>query len=171
MNLKDALVSRRSVRSYTKEPVVKDTIVALLRFAEEAPSAGNLRSRRYFVVTNPQMRKALSIASYDQEQVESAPVLIVVCADVSRSAGRYGDRGSLFSIQDATASTMCLLLSAHDMGLGACWNGAFDDQIVKDVLNLKEDVLPIAIISIGWPAENPSAPPKRDLYEVVSWID
>jgi nitroreductase len=66
---------------------------------------------------------------------------------------------------------MCLLLVAYDLGLGACWNGAFDDQIVKDALNLAKDVLPVAILSIGWPAEIPRAPPAKDLDEVVSWIE
>jgi nitroreductase len=57
------------------------------------------------------------------------------------------------------------------MGLGACWNGAFDDQVVRDVLNLHRDLLPVAILSIGWPAEIPSAPNARELEEVISWIE
>jgi nitroreductase len=171
MNLMDALIGRRSVRSYKDKPVSKDLIFDLLKAAETAPSAGNLRARNYIVVTNPQMRKALAIAAYDQSQVEAAPLLIVIFADVSRSSSHYGDRGSLYSIQDAAAATMCLLLAAHDLGLGACWNGAFDDQIVRDALDLGKDVLPVAIISIGWPAESPQAPPGRDLDEVVSWIE
>lgn len=171
MNLMDALAGRRSVRSYKEEPVSKGLILNLLNAAESAPSAGNLRARRYFVITNPQMRKVLTAAAYGQSQVETAPLLIVVCADVSRSSRRYGDRGSLFSIQDAAAATMCLLLAAHDLGLGACWNGAFDDQIVQEALNPGLDILPVAILSIGWPAESPSSPARSDLEEVVSWID
>lgn len=171
MNLMDALAGRRSVRSYKEEQVSKGLILNLLKAAESAPSAGNLRARRYFVVTNPQMRKVLSAAAYGQSQVETAPLLIVVCADVSRSSRRYGDRGSLFSIQDAAAASMCLLLAAHDLGLGACWTGAFDDQIVQEALNPGKDILPVSILSIGWPAESPSSPPGRDLEEVASWIE
>jgi nitroreductase len=66
---------------------------------------------------------------------------------------------------------MCLLLAAHDMGLGACWNGAFDDQIVRAALGLEEHVLPVAILSIGWPAESPNAPPRRAAEELVSWVE
>jgi nitroreductase len=171
MNLIDALQSRRSIRKYKEELVSKDQIMALIKAAEAAPSAGNLRARFYFVITNPQIRKALAMAAYGQRQVETAPLIIVICADIGRSSGRYGDRGSLYAIQDATAAIMCLLLAACDMGLGACWNGAFDDQIVSDVLNLRRDILPVAILSIGWPAENPSAPTARELKEVVSWIE
>jgi len=171
MNLIDALAARRSIRSYKEEQVSRDLILDLIKAAETAPSAGNLRARKYVVVTNTQMRKALAVSAYGQSQLETAPVLVVVCADVSRSSKRYGDRGSLYSIQDAAAATMCLLLAAYDSGLGACWNGAFDDQIVRDALNLAKDVLPVAILSIGWPAEVPRAPPARNLDEVVSWIE
>lgn len=171
MNLNESLRTRRSVRTYRSEKVSRDLILSLIESAERAPSAGNLRARRYIVVTNLQMRKALALAAYRQKHVEDAPLLIVVCADTARSSSRYGDRGELYSIQDATAAIMCLLLSAHDMGLGACWNGAFDDQVAREALNLEENVLPVAILSIGWPAEKPPAPPMRDLKEVVSWIE
>jgi len=167
----NALAGRRSIRSYKDEPVSRDLILDLIKAAETAPSAGNLRARKYVVVTNIQIRKTLAVAAYGQSQVETAPLLVVICADVLRSSVRYGDRGSLYSIQDAAAATMCLLLSAYDLGLGACWNGAFDDQIVRDALNLAKDELPVAILSIGWPAESPRAPPARNLDEVVSWIE
>lgn len=171
MNLIDALHGRRSIRKYKDDLIPKDQIIALIKAAETAPSAGNLRARIYFVVTNPQIRKALAVAAYGQSQVETASLLIVICADIGRSSSRYGDRGSLYGIQDATAATICLLLAAHDMGLGACWNGAFDDQLVRDILNLHRDLLPVAILSIGRPAENPSAPSTRDLKEVIIWIE
>jgi nitroreductase len=171
MNFKDVLQGRRSIRRYEKRPVEKELVQILIEAAEAAPSAGNLRARRYVVISNPQMRKALALAAYGQSQVETAPVLIVVCSDVNRSSLRYGDRGSLYSIQDATAAAMCLLLAARDLGLGGCWNGAFDDQIVREALSLGDKVLPVAIISLGWPAEEPSAPPRRDLGEMVRWIE
>jgi nitroreductase len=171
MNLMDALRGRRSIRKYKDELVSSDLILDLIEAAETAPSAGNLRARKYIVVCNPQVRKALAMAAFCQSQIETAPLLIVVCADASRSSSRYGDRGSLYSIQDAAASIMCMLLAAYDLGLGACWNGAFDDQIVREILNLGGDVLPIAILSIGWPAESPDAPLGRERKEVVSWIN
>jgi len=95
----------------------------------------------------------------------------VVCADEPRSSSRYGDRGSLYSIQDATAAVMCILLSAYDMGLGCCWNGAFDDDLCREILDLEGGVMPVAIISLGWPASSPSPPQGRDLEEMVRWVD
>jgi nitroreductase len=171
MNFKEALQGRRSVRRYESRPVPREVILALLDAAEAAPSAGNLRARKYVIITGKEMAMSLAVAAYGQSQVETAPLLIVVCADVDRSASRYGDRGSLYAIQDADAATMCLLLAAHDMGLGACWNGAFDDQIVRAALGLEEHILPVAILSIGWPAESPNVPPRRAAEELVSWVE
>ncbi|MDM7934580.1 MAG: nitroreductase family protein [Methanothrix sp.] len=171
MDLLEALKGRRSVRRYQEQPVPRDAVMALLEAAEAAPSAGNLRARRYVVITRPQLRAVLAMAAFGQDHIKRAPVLIVVCADVGRSSARYGDRGDLYAIQDADAATMCLLLAAHDAGLGACWNGAFDDDMVREALGLRERVLPVAIVSLGWPAERPDAPPGRGLEEVVSWIE
>ncbi len=171
MEFEQVLRDRRSVRRYESRPVPKDVISKLIDAAEAAPSAGNLRARKYVIITKREMARALAMAAYRQSQVDTAPLLIVVCADVDRSSSRYGDRGSLYAVQDADAATMCLLLAAHDMGLGACWNGAFDDQIVREALGLEEHVLPVAIISVGWPAEKQRAPPRRVLEEMVIWVE
>jgi nitroreductase len=170
MNFEDVLQGRRSVRRYKEDPVPEDKISDLLEAAETAPSAGNLRAREYFVVTRPDLRTMLSVAAYGQGHVATAPVLIVVCADPIHSGRRYGDRGQLYSIQDAAAATTCLLLAAQDMGLGACWTGAFDDDMVKEILKLPDRLVPTAIVSLGWPDEKPSPPPRRKMEDIVHWM-
>jgi nitroreductase len=169
MNFDDAIFGRRSVRRYEKRQVPRETVARIIEAAEAAPSAGNLRARKYIVVVGTEMKRALALAAFSQEHVEAAPVVIVVCADVERSSARYGDRGSLYAIQDASVATMCLLLAAHASGLGACWTGAFDDALVREALSLEERVLPVALVPLGWPTEEPSAPPRRDLAEMVRW--
>ncbi|MCJ7444122.1 MAG: nitroreductase family protein [Methanotrichaceae archaeon] len=171
MRLDEALEGRRSVRKYETRSISRDLVLLLLEAAEMAPSAGNLRARVYIAVTKPEMRKVLALGAYSQSQAESAPLLIVICSDVERSSRRYGDRGSLYSIQDAAAATMCLLLKAYDLGLGACWIGAFDEDIVREALDLENFVVPVTIVSLGWPAERPLSLPKRGNEEVVSWIE
>lgn len=170
MDLMDVLQERRSVRRYASGPVEDEQITSLLDAAETAPSAGNLRARKYIVVTKPDLQSALALAAYGQEHVASAPLLIVVCADIPRSSRRYGDRGYLYAIQDASSAIMCMLLAAHDMGLGACWTGAFDENAVKNILDVPDYIVVAAIISLGWPAEKPLPPPRRDMTEVVSWM-
>ena len=171
MNFKDVLEGRRSVRRYSDQPAERDLIVSLLEAAETAPSAGNLRAREYYVVTSPELRSALSAAAYSQEHVATAPVVVVVCADPVRSRRRYGDRGQLYSIQDAAAATICIILAAFDSGLGSCWTGAFDETMVSEILDLPGRLVPTAIVSIGWPDERPAPSPERDMTEVVHWIE
>jgi nitroreductase len=171
MNFKDVLEGRRSVRRYSDQPAERDLVVSFLKAAETAPSAGNLRAREYYVVTSPELRSALSAAAYGQEHVATAPVVVVVCADPARSGRRYGDRGQLYSIQDAAAATVCLILAAFDSGLGSCWTGAFDEMMVSEILDLPGRLVPTAIVSIGWPDERPAPPSERDMTEVVHWIE
>jgi nitroreductase len=171
MNFKDVLEGRRSIRRYSDRPVDRDVVVSLLEAAETAPSAGNLRAREYFVATSPELKAALSLAAFGQEHVATAPVLVVVCADPARSGRQYGDRGQLYSIQDAAAATTCLILAACDRGLGCCWTGAFDETIAREILDLPGRLVPTAMVSIGWPDERPSPPPGRDMMEVVHWIE
>ena len=122
-------------------------------------------------MSNEAIRRVLAAAAYGQEHIEAAPLLIVVCADVMASSVRYGSRGGLYAIQDADAATMCLLLAAHDAGLGACWNGAFDDDLVREALRLEDEVLPVAIVSLGWPDETPDRPERPRRAGAVSWIE
>jgi nitroreductase len=167
MELMEALYTRRSVRRYEDRPVPRDILEKLLDAAEAAPSAGNLRSRQYIVVTAIDLKKALSLAAYGQRHIEGAGALIIVCADVRHCSGRYRDRASLYAIQDADAAIMCILLAAHDMGLSGCWNGAFEDELVRELLRLQPGVKPVAILSLGYPAEIPKPPSRRDVP--VSW--
>jgi len=171
MNFKDALTGRRSVRRYADRPVGRDLIASLIEAAETAPSAGNLRAREYYVVLRPELKHALAAAAFSQEQVAAAPVVIVVCADPSRSGRRYGDRGGLYSIQDAASATTCLLLAAFDSGLASCWTGAFDESMVREILSLPRRLVPTAIVPVGWPDERPAPPPGRDMTEAVHWIE
>ncbi|HDO41379.1 MAG TPA: nitroreductase family protein, partial [Candidatus Bathyarchaeota archaeon] len=102
--------------------------------------------------------------------IEEAPVVIVVCADESRSSWAYGSRGaSLYCIQDTAAATENMLLAACALGLGACWVGAFREDEVKRILKVPGGLRPVAIVPIGYPAERPNPPPKRPLEEVVHY--
>jgi nitroreductase len=82
-------------------------------------------------------KKKLREAAVDQEYVETAPLLIVVCSNTSRSVGRYGSRGrEFYSIIDVAFASMLILLSAVNEGIGACFVGAFQDNEVSEILEL-----------------------------------
>ncbi len=156
MDLYDAINSRASVREFTEENIPDDVIERLLDAACRAPTAGNLQPWRFFVVRDKEMKSKLSRAAYGQEFVASAPVVMVVCADLEASASGYGSRGeNLYAIQDTAAAIENMLLATVAEGYGACWVGAFDEGVVTDALRLPRRLRPVALIPVGRPARAP----------------
>jgi nitroreductase len=167
-DLIDAIKERRSIREFEDTPIPDATIGRLLESAHLAPSAGNLEPWKFIVVKQDEIKEKLSQAAYGQESLNSAPVCIVVCAEPSRSAAKYGERGAdLYCLQDTAAATQNILLTATGYGLGSCWVGAFDESAVKESLGLDSGLRPIAIIPIGYPGEEVEEMPRRPVDEVT----
>jgi nitroreductase len=153
-----AIKDRRSIRRFKETPLGMDIIDQLLSLAQMAPSAGNLQSRDFVVVTDNTTKKKLTVASLDQSFIEQAPVVIVFVANIERASRRYGSRGELYAIQDATASVMTLLIAAQSMGISSCWVGAFDDFAVSEILCIPYGTKPVAIVPLGMADETPATP-------------
>jgi len=169
-----AMEARRSVRAFDRQrDVPPDQVTKLLQAATRAPSAGNCQPWHFVVVRDQDTKEALARAALDQRFLVEAPVVVVVCSDPERSARRYGDRGRyLYSLQDTAAAIENLLLAAVASGLGACWVGAFDESTAAEALDLSSHLRPVAIVPIGYAAEQ--SLPKTDrlpLNSVVETID
>jgi len=159
--------SRRSVRRYLEKDVSDDLLEKVLDSARYAPSAGNYQPWEFIVVRNRSLRSDLVEASYKQTWMLEAPVFIIVCIN-NRVAGMYGERGlRLYGIQSVAAAMQNMFLTAESLGLGTCWVGRFSEIIVARILQCPEYVRPCAIITLGYPAERPSMPPREDLKEFV----
>jgi len=168
MDLFEAIRNRRSVRAFRPDPIPDGLLNKILEAAQWAPSAGNCQARDFVIVRDPKVKEKLCTAALYQSFIEEAPVNVVVCANERRSAGRYGERGRrLYCILDAAASVQNMLLAVHALGLGACWIGAFRDEKVAEALNLPRWLRPIAIIPIGYPAEEPCPTPRISLEKLI----
>lgn len=168
MELFEAIMERRSVREFKPTSVPDELLDKILEAARWAPSAGNCQARDFIVVQDSEVKRKLCEAALDQTFIEDAPLNIVVCANRIRSARRYGHRGeNLYCLLDAAASVQNILLAVHDLGLGACWIGAFNDRMVAEVLGLPEWLRPVAIIPIGYPDEEPWRTPRLPLKDLV----
>jgi len=168
MELFDTIKKRRSVRAFTDEGVSDEEVQRLIDAARWAPSAGNIQPWEFVVVRSPEVKRMLAAAALNQTFIEEAPVVIVVCADQTRSGRGYGSRGvNLYCIQDTAAATQNLLLAATAMGLGACWVGAFYEEQASKAVKAPRGVRPVAIVPIGHPAEKPSSRPRRPISEIV----
>lgn len=170
MGIMDTIKQRRSVRDFIDKPLSEDAIDAFIEALRWAPSAGNLQSRKFYFVFNPEIKTLLSKAALEQKFIARAGLVVVACAD-HRIASRYGERGvNLYCIQDVSASIQNLLLVCHDMGLGACWVGAFREEEVRSILNLGDELRPVAIIPIGYPGHVPKPPARLPKEKVVEFI-
>jgi nitroreductase len=150
MEFDEVVKKRHSVRSYTAQIPADSNIVKILKAADLAPSAGGLKSRKVFVVRDQRIRRELANAAHHQEFVAQAPIVLVFCADLDMIA-TYGRRGSdLYCIQDTSAAIENALLKAVDLGLGACWVGAFEEEKILEICRLPTSLRPVALVTIGY---------------------
>jgi nitroreductase len=167
MTILETIKSRRSIRNFKEQAIPDEAVDALKDAIRWAPSAGNLQSRKFYFVFNPAVKTRLARAAFNQNFVAQAPLTVVACLD-RNIAGRYGDRGvSLYGIQDAAASVMNMMLAAHEFGLGSVWVGAFNELEVFEILDLTDNLRPVALIPIGFPARTPKAPSRITRDEAV----
>ncbi|HIH01153.1 TPA: nitroreductase family protein [Thermoplasmata archaeon] len=172
MDVKDSIEGRTSIRVFKSDPVPEEIIDEGLRLANLAPSAGNLQARDFIVVRNHAAKKRLMEAAYGQDFVETAPVVVVFCANLERIA-HYGDRGrTLYCLQDVAAAIQNMTLYLHGKGLGSVWVGAFDEGKAAAALGVPTHVRPVAMLPIGYPAEKGVHRRRLPLSELVhreSW--
>ena len=162
---------RHSIRAYQQREVEDDKLRNLLHAANRAPSAGDLQAYQIVAVRSPSVRQALARAALDQGSVAQAPVVLVFLADPGRARGKYGHRGeTLYSLQDATIACAYAQLAARDLGLGACWVGAFRKDAVREAIGSPPEQVPVALLPLGYPAEEPRIAPRRSLSDLVRQI-
>jgi nitroreductase len=159
---------RHSVRLYESRPVEPDKLAQILEGVRMAPSAGNLQAFEVVVVQDPLRRQSLAKAALDQPHVAQAPVVLVFFQHPARATEKYGQRGEeLYSLQDATIACAYAQLSAASLGLGCCWVGAFYADPVRRAVTAPESLIPVAMLTLGYPAESPAASERRPLAQLV----
>ena len=161
MEVKDALLKRRSIRKYLDKEVSDEIIEELLHAAMSGPSACNRRTWIFYVIKDQDKLNELRKASRFSNM--NAPLAIVVVGDLSRSLPlQLKD----FWIQDCSAATENILLRATDLGLGSLWCGIYPQkrpvERVKEILGITNSDIPLNIIYIGYGDEEKES---RDQYE------
>jgi coenzyme F420-0:L-glutamate ligase/coenzyme F420-1:gamma-L-glutamate ligase len=191
------VVSRRSIRRYTSDPVPPAVIETALTAATWAASAHNRQPWRFCVIRSAEQKERLARAMGERlrrdleadgaleamiaadtersySRITSAPVLIALClsmADMDHYPdARRNEKEYLMAVQSAAMAGQNLLLAAHDQGLGACWMCAplFCPDVVSAALDLPGDWQPQALITLGYPAETREKT-RRPLETVVLW--
>lgn len=176
MDAIEAILTRRSIRKYTQDPVSEETIEKLLEAAMAAPSAGNQQPWHFIVIRDREILDEIPKLHPYAQMVKEAPVAIVVCGD-ERSV-KY----KIYWPQDCAAATQNLLLAAHAQCLGAVWCGVYPNEErvspLRELLHIPEYIFPFSLVAIGYPGEEkPSANrydtsrAHTDRWDQSSWSD
>ncbi|NTV24060.1 MAG: nitroreductase family protein [Nanoarchaeota archaeon] len=167
MNVFEAIATRRSIRKFTSQDVPMEILGVVLDAGRYAPSAGNIQNWRFVLVKNQDNRAKIAEACMQQMWIGEAPVILVVCSEIEKIRQFYGIRGErLYAIQNVAACIENMLLTAHSLGLASSWIGAFDEAMLRRVVNIPEEIRPQAVIPIGYPDEVVPAPTHYMLENV-----
>ena len=156
------IMTRTSIREFTSQPVSKDTLDLIVKAGMAAPSAMDKRPWAFVVVTEREVLDSLN-AIKPWFNLKTATAAVIVCGDLSKAAeGEARD----YWVQDCSAVTENMLLAAHAYGLGAVWCGVYPIEEtmagVSGILGLPSDIIPLDVVTLGYPAESPEPKDKFD---------
>ncbi len=177
MDTKDCIQSRRSIRRYTGQPISKATIEQIVALAAYAPSWKNTQIARYTVITNRSLIEKIANEcvlgfAHNAGILQGCTALAVESFNVKRSGyerdGSFStSKGTHWESFDAGIAAQTFCLAAHEFGIGTCILGVFDDQKVAEVISLPSTQSVACLIPMGYPAENPTAPARKSVGELV----
>ena len=149
-SFKELATNRYSQRRFSPQPILDQKIQDILEIARKAPTAHNNQPQRIMVINEPEMLAKIDRATACRF---GAPTVFLVCYDKNETWKRPFDGANSGEI-DAGIVTTHLMFAAEELGLGSCWVMHFDPAILIDELNLSEHLVPVALLPVGYPAEN-----------------
>jgi nitroreductase len=166
----DTVINKRiSIRSFKKKKVNFRDVLDAIDAANQSPFAGNQNNLTYLIIESPGSIKNLAKIS-EQTWLNEAGVVILVLSNDTNLENMYGDRGRIYSRQQAGAAIQTILLKLVDLGLSGCWVGAYTDETIKQVFDIPQHIQIEAIIPIGYALPTPKKRRyKKDLEKVIFW--
>jgi nitroreductase len=160
MSVLDVILSRRSIRRYEDKEIPEDVLDRIIEAGRHAPSAANKQPYRFVIVTDAELKKAIS--GLVSRFVKNAPLVIVGCANPKAMlTGKW-------STIDTTIALENMVLAAWSLGLGSCWIGSFNEEKVKRSLKIPQDWKVVALVCFGYSAESPKQRKRKDTTELFS---
>ena len=159
---------RCSIRGYKPDPIPEELLNEVLEAGRLAPSAKNLQPYHFIVVRSKEGLDALAEA-YPAPFFREAPVAIVVCVEPSKGWTRERHDGKNYCEVDAAIAVDHMTLAAEDLGLGTCWVAAFDPVRVHEAMGLPEGIIPLILLSLGYPNAPGREKSRKNLEELVRY--
>lgn len=180
MNVVDCIKTRRSIRNYKEEQLPQDVVREVVELARFAPSWKNTQIARYYVVQSPELKQKIAEScvmgfTYNTGTLMKAPALVVL-AYVEKRSGFERDgscttsKGSDWEMFDAGIAAQTFCLAAKEKGLGTCIMGIFDDAAVAEAIQLPEGQKVGALIAVGYAAEEPAAPARKEVEQLIQFL-
>jgi nitroreductase len=169
MDFNSVIEQRHSVRAYRAKAVGWRDVVDAVDAARKIPLAGNTNALKILVTFDP--KKIAKTAEHaEQLWISDASMLAVVCSDESLLEKMYGERGRIYVRQQAGAAIQTFLLVLANKGIGGCWVGAFDDNKIRRLFEIPENIQIEALIPIGYEKTKPAGKKyKRALKGFMFW--
>ena len=170
MDLFEAMLTRRSVRTFTEKPISAEILEKVFRAAMAAANSGGQQPWRFIVIDNPVLRDRIADLDIERGGYYKSPQLIVVCGDIGSM------KWKMHWLADCAAALQNLLLAAHGLGLGAVWQELYPYHkrvaAIREMLGIPDTVYPMAVVSIGHPVDVPKPADRYDPRKVMSnrWI-
>jgi len=171
--------TRKTIRKYTNKDVSEDLLKTLLEKAERTPTMGNLQLYSVVITRNEKKKAQLAPAHFNQPMVMGAPVVLTFCADFRRTTlwaeNRKATPGYDNFLSFLNAATDALLYCqtfcnlAEEEGLGTCFLGTtiYNPKAIIEALQLPRLVMPVATITLGWPAEDPALTDRLPIDSII----
>jgi nitroreductase len=178
MKTLEAIKTWKSTRKFQDKPIEEEKLEAILEAVRRAPSWANLQCWRLIVVEDAAVQQQLSELAYvesyfaplgykinpAQKGIEQAPVVIVLCADPDKS-GKI--RNQEYYLTDAGIASQNLMLAAHTLGLGTVFVGVFDEEKIRRLLAIPQEIRIVGLFPIGYPVDAGEPRPRKSLGEIV----
>ena len=162
MSLLDLILSRRSIRRYENKDIPEEVLQQILETGRQAPSAANRQPIHFVIVTDRDILQNLC-DNLINRFVKYAPVAIVGCADIkSLLTGKW-------AVVDATIAMENMVIAAWTLGIGSCWIGACNEEKVKELLKIPDKWKFVALLTFGYPAEQPKQRKKKPFEKIFSF--
>lgn len=175
----ECIKTRRSCRRFTEESVSHEVLEEIVSAAAYAPSWKNTQITRYIVVENKEQLERIALDcvlgfEYNTKTIRRSAALVVVTMVKNRSGferdGSYStSKGDHWEMFDAGIAAQTFCLAAHEKGLGTVILGVFDEEKLSEVITIPEGQQIAALIAIGHPAEQPEAPKRKSVEELLSY--
>ncbi|MBM7581644.1 nitroreductase [Caldicoprobacter guelmensis] len=157
MEFMEVISKRRAIRKYKKDPIPDVILQKLFYTLSLAPSGNNRQPYKFLFIKDEKLRREIVQRACHQEFLYDAPVIMVACCEPGRSF-------------DTAIAVDHLVLAATNEGLGTCWVGWFERDVVKEILGIEPHMEVPILIPIGYPDESPSARPRKSLDELIEVI-